>query len=241
MDGTVREVNENFARVMGYSRAEVVGKHHSMFVESRPTPAAPSTAASGTSSTAASTTSAATSASPRAAAKCGSRLLQPDPRRRTASRSRSSSTPPTSPSRWCATPTSQASSPPSAGAGRHRVRPGRHDAQGQRELRAASWATRVSEVRRQAPQHVRRRRRIGGSAEYRAFWAKLDARRSRRRARYRRIAKGGREVWMQASYNPIPDANGKPFKVVEVRHRCHRSRCRRSSSCSSRSADAGAR
>ena len=33
MDGTVREVNENFARVMGYSRAEVVGKHHSMFLD----------------------------------------------------------------------------------------------------------------------------------------------------------------------------------------------------------------
>ena len=34
MNGTVREVNENFARVLGYTRAEVVGKHHSMFVES---------------------------------------------------------------------------------------------------------------------------------------------------------------------------------------------------------------
>jgi methyl-accepting chemotaxis protein len=29
------------------------------------------------------------------------------------------------------------------------------------------------------------------------------------------LAKGGREVWIQASFNPILDAAGKPFKVVE--------------------------
>ena len=33
MDGTVREVNENFVRILGYSRAEIVGKHHSQLVE----------------------------------------------------------------------------------------------------------------------------------------------------------------------------------------------------------------
>ncbi len=33
MDGTVREVNDNFVRAMGYARAEVIGKHHSMLVE----------------------------------------------------------------------------------------------------------------------------------------------------------------------------------------------------------------
>ena len=32
---------------------------------------------------------------------------------------------------------------------------------------------------------------------------------------YKRLAKGGREVWLQASYNPIFDASGKPFKVVK--------------------------
>jgi methyl-accepting chemotaxis protein len=52
------------------------------------------------------------------------------------------------------------------------------------------------------------------SAEYREFWAKLD-RGEAEIGTYRRIAKGGREVWLQASYNPIPDANGKPFKVVK--------------------------
>ena len=52
------------------------------------------------------------------------------------------------------------------------------------------------------------------SAEYRAFWAKL-ARGEADSSRYKRIAKGGREVWVQASYNPIHDANGRPFKVVK--------------------------
>lgn len=31
---------------------------------------------------------------------------------------------------------------------------------------------------------------------------------------YKRIAKDGSEVWIQASYNPIYDLNGKPYKVV---------------------------
>ena len=52
------------------------------------------------------------------------------------------------------------------------------------------------------------------SAEYRVFWDKLgrgefDA------GQYKRIGKGGKEVWIQASYNPIFDLNGKPFKVVK--------------------------
>ncbi len=52
------------------------------------------------------------------------------------------------------------------------------------------------------------------SDAYRAFWQKLgrgefDA------GQYRRLGKGGREVWIQASYNPIFDMNGKPFKVVK--------------------------
>ena len=52
------------------------------------------------------------------------------------------------------------------------------------------------------------------SPEYRAFWQKLgrgefDA------GQYKRLGKGGREIWIQASYNPIMDASGKPFKVVK--------------------------
>ena len=52
------------------------------------------------------------------------------------------------------------------------------------------------------------------SAEYRAFWERLrkgeyDA------AEYKRLGKGGKEVWIQASYNPIMDAKGRPYKVVK--------------------------
>ena len=52
------------------------------------------------------------------------------------------------------------------------------------------------------------------SPQYRAFWAKLS-RGEYDAGRYKRLAKGGREVWVQASYNPIFDAEGKPFKIVE--------------------------
>ncbi len=34
-------------------------------------------------------------------------------------------------------------------------------------------------------------------------------------ARYKRLGKGGKEIWIQASYNPIFDFNGKPVKVVK--------------------------
>jgi PAS domain S-box-containing protein len=52
------------------------------------------------------------------------------------------------------------------------------------------------------------------SVEYRMFWEKLG-RGEYDAAEYKRIGKGGREVWIQASYNPILDMNGKPFKVVK--------------------------
>lgn len=52
------------------------------------------------------------------------------------------------------------------------------------------------------------------SAAYRAFWAALG-RGDYQAGEYKRIGKGGREVWIQASYNPILDLNGRPFKVVK--------------------------
>src|SRR5579872_3387003 len=52
------------------------------------------------------------------------------------------------------------------------------------------------------------------SAEYADFWTKLR-RGEYQAAEYKRIGKGGREVWIQASYNPILDLNGRPFKVVK--------------------------
>ncbi|WP_454652432.1 methyl-accepting chemotaxis protein [Bradyrhizobium liaoningense] len=51
-------------------------------------------------------------------------------------------------------------------------------------------------------------------AGYREFWAALN-RGEYQAAEYKRIGKGGKEVYIQASYNPILDLNGKPFKVVK--------------------------
>ena len=50
--------------------------------------------------------------------------------------------------------------------------------------------------------------------EYRAFWERLG-RGEYDAGQYRRIGKGGREVWIQASYNPIMDGTGRPMKVVK--------------------------
>ncbi len=52
------------------------------------------------------------------------------------------------------------------------------------------------------------------SREYRIFWEKL-ARGEYDAGQYKRLAKGGRELWLQASYNPICDAKGKVYKIVE--------------------------
>lgn len=52
------------------------------------------------------------------------------------------------------------------------------------------------------------------SAAYAQFWQKLG-RGDYDTGRYKRIAKDGREVWLQASYNPILDHDGRPVKVVK--------------------------
>ena len=52
------------------------------------------------------------------------------------------------------------------------------------------------------------------SAAYREFWAKLN-RGEFQAAEYKRIGKGGKEIWILATYNPILDEAGKPFKVVK--------------------------
>ena len=55
---------------------------------------------------------------------------------------------------------------------------------------------------------------LRGSEAYKAFWASLN-RGEFQSAEYKRIGKGGREVWIQASYNPILDDSGKPVKVIK--------------------------
>ncbi|MFN8831069.1 MAG: PAS domain S-box protein [Labrys sp. (in: a-proteobacteria)] len=52
------------------------------------------------------------------------------------------------------------------------------------------------------------------SAAYTEFWAKLR-RGDYQAAQYKRLSKGGREVWIEASYNPVLGRDGKPFKIVK--------------------------
>ncbi|WP_375250806.1 PAS domain S-box protein [Sphingomonas sp.] len=53
------------------------------------------------------------------------------------------------------------------------------------------------------------------SPDYQALWIALREGRFQS-SKFRRIAKNGSDVWIQASYNPIYDLNGRPFKVVEI-------------------------
>ncbi|WP_440905971.1 methyl-accepting chemotaxis protein [Catenovulum sp. SX2] len=52
------------------------------------------------------------------------------------------------------------------------------------------------------------------SSEYQRFWQRL-ANGEYFSDQYLRYGKGGREIWIQATYNPILDASGKPYKVVK--------------------------
>ena len=52
------------------------------------------------------------------------------------------------------------------------------------------------------------------SNEYRLFWEKLN-RGEFDSGEYKRIGKGGKEIYISASYNPILDLNGKPFKIIK--------------------------
>ncbi|MGI3902899.1 MAG: PAS domain S-box protein [Janthinobacterium lividum] len=53
------------------------------------------------------------------------------------------------------------------------------------------------------------------TSAYRDFWD--DLRRGHyRSAQYRRMGKGGREIWIQASYNPVIGWRGRPTRVIKV-------------------------
>ena len=52
------------------------------------------------------------------------------------------------------------------------------------------------------------------SAGYRDFWARLG-RGEYDAGQYRRFGKNQREIWIQASYNPVLDRQGRPYKVVK--------------------------
>src|SRR5262249_8121189 len=52
------------------------------------------------------------------------------------------------------------------------------------------------------------------SQQYRDFWAALG-RGQHQAGEFKRLGKGGREVWIHGAYNPILDHNGRPFKVIK--------------------------
>ncbi|KQT06602.1 MULTISPECIES: methyl-accepting chemotaxis protein [unclassified Rhizobium] len=57
------------------------------------------------------------------------------------------------------------------------------------------------------PEHVT-------SEEYKSFWARL-AKGEYDQRQYKRVGKGGREIWIEASYNPV-FRRGKPYKVIKI-------------------------
>ncbi len=55
---------------------------------------------------------------------------------------------------------------------------------------------------------------VVGSDEYEKFWNALRSG-DFHSGLYKRIGKGGRELWIQATYNPILDSSGKPTKIIK--------------------------
>lgn len=49
---------------------------------------------------------------------------------------------------------------------------------------------------------------------YAELWAQL-ARGEFRQGQFRRLGKGGREIWIEAAYTPILDAAGRPMKIIK--------------------------
>ncbi|ANP46762.1 methyl-accepting chemotaxis protein [Candidatus Viadribacter manganicus] len=54
-----------------------------------------------------------------------------------------------------------------------------------------------------------------GSSEYAGFWDALR-RGEFQSGKFHRVGKNGKDVWLEATYNPILDGNGKPFKIVKL-------------------------
>jgi methyl-accepting chemotaxis protein len=53
-----------------------------------------------------------------------------------------------------------------------------------------------------------------GGGEYRALWEHLHAGQYEQ-GRFKRMGKGGREVWVRASFNPLIGGDGKPWRVIK--------------------------
>ncbi len=53
-----------------------------------------------------------------------------------------------------------------------------------------------------------------GGAEYARFWERLRAGEAFADA-FRRVGAGGAEIWIRGSYNPVLDAEGRPYKIIK--------------------------
>lgn len=56
---------------------------------------------------------------------------------------------------------------------------------------------------------------VANTDEYKQFWQNLNLGKIQS-GEFKRIAKNGREVWIQGVYNPLFDSNGKPTKIVKI-------------------------
>ncbi len=212
MDGTIVTANENFLNAVGYSLAEIQGKHHSMFV----TPGDRDSATyrdSGRASIAATTRPPSTSGSARAARRSGF-LATYNPILNEAGKPFKVvkfATDVTAQKLTAADNDGQIAAIRKSQAVIEFNMDGTIRSANQNFLGAMGYTLGEIEGRHHSmfvePSE-------SGSAAYREFWDSLN-RGQYQAAEYKRIAKGGREIWIQASYNPILDLNGKPFKVVK--------------------------
>lgn len=63
------------------------------------------------------------------------------------------------------------------------------------------------------------------SADYANFWRRLKAGEFMS-GEFRRIAKDGREIWIQATYNPLFDGAGKPYRIIKFASDITMAKCR---------------
>jgi len=56
---------------------------------------------------------------------------------------------------------------------------------------------------------------VKASAEYEAFWQRLN-RGKFEQGEFRRLAKDGSDIWLQATYNPILDGDDRPAKILKI-------------------------
>ena len=213
MDGTIVTANENFLNALGYSLGEIQGKHHSMFVEPAERESAEYRAVLGR---------------PQCRQVPGRRIqanrqgrqasldpgiIQPDPRQeRQAVRVVKFATDITarenSKHGRCRKDRRDRPRP-----GGDRVQSGRHDHHRERKFSQDAWATRSAKSRASTTACSSSRRCATAPTIASSGRASIAA--NIQAGEYKRIGKGGKEVWIQASYNPILDENGKPFKVVK--------------------------